>query len=141
MTLAIPPVWETLYWGDLSRTVLKVPVNPWSSWDIFGEGETWRAKTGAPSPPGRAGYGRGELQARALGVRHSRSYLHKELAAAVAQQLVQPYLDIEGGPLPADIQVLPRQADTTHADQHPATATQPANGPRAWPRTHRDTQV
>lgn len=42
------------------------------------------------------------------------SYLHKELAAAMAQQLVQPHLHIKGRPLPADIQVLSRQGPTDH---------------------------
>lgn len=50
------------------------------------------------------------------------SHLHKELAAAVAQQLVQSHLHIKGGPLPADVQVLPRQRATlsTVPAQHAA---------------------
>lgn len=74
------------------------------------------------------------------GVPWSHSYLHKELAAAVAQQLMQAHLHIKGRPLPADVQVLPRQAEA-HAIHCPTAATQPAHATSARVRAHHDTYV
>lgn len=54
------------------------------------------------------------------------SHLYKQLAAAMAQQLMQSHLHIKGGPLPADVQVLPRQAEI-HATHCPTAAPRPAN--------------
>lgn len=56
-------------------------------------------------------------------------YLHEELAAAVAQQLVQTHLHIKGGPLPADVQVLPRQSEAHTVRGPPRPYSPPHRGP------------
>lgn len=44
MSPAIPPMWQILWWRDCSWTVLQVPSNHWSFWNILGEGETGTAR-------------------------------------------------------------------------------------------------
>lgn len=61
------------------------------------------------------------------------SHLHEELAAAVPQQLVQSHLHVKGGSLPADVQLLARQAET-RAVCCPTSTTRPANALAAGPR-------